>query len=154
MKIKIVVLVVIIILLQSCYTQVQIPQNTIPAYKPLREVEFYQKVVNTFDNNNFPDYGYYYEFRSDRIRKNIINRKAFLEKLYSEGYNIVAAWYRPSTLSCNKEDYIWPGQHKLPSTFIILLSDVDDSIINYNFYSLTDKPFIECPNDVEIYITQ
>ena len=154
MKFKIVALIVITILMQSCYTQVEIPQNKVPIHKPLRKIEFRQKVVDIFENNNFPDYGYYYEFRPDQIRKNVINRKAFLEKLYSEGYNIVAAWYRPSTLSCNKEDYIWPGPNRLPSTFIILLSDVDDSIINYNFYGLTEKPFIECPNDVEIYMTQ
>jgi hypothetical protein len=138
----------------SCYTQVILPKVPNTNHQPgkdYRQIEFYKTVIDTFDNNWLPDSGYYYEFRPSQNRKSVTQKELLLERLYAEGYNIVAAWYRPGSASCKMEDYFWPSQRIMSPIFIILLSNIDDSIINYNFYGLIYKPEIICPYNVEKY---
>ena len=138
-------------ILQGCYTQVQLPtisKNNYQREKDYRQIEFYKTVIDTFDNNWLPDSGYYYEFKFDRqrIKQDIID--PFLNMLYAKGYDVVAAWYRPEIPDCNDYGY-YTHQSTIAPIFIVLLSDFDDSIINYNLYAVMDKPVIDCPYNVE-----
>lgn len=147
-----------IIFLTGCYTHCELPRH-IPTKKLNKESErlinFTYAVIDTFDNDWLSDEGYYYEYRprsNRRIKEEKID--LFLNMLYAKGYNIVGAWCRPAIYECS--DYIGPiiNQNNtgiLSPVFIILLSDVDDSIIEYDFYALTNKPEIVCPYNVEEY---
>lgn len=153
-KINFLIMIIGSITFHGCYTHVVIPEISNTDHqleKDSRQIEFYKTVIDTFDNNWLPDSGYYYEFRPSQNRKSVTQKELLLEKLYAEGYNIVAAWYRPASRGCKQEDYFWPN-HRISPIFIILLSNVDDSIINYNFYGLIYKPVISCPYNVEEYI--
>ena len=147
-----------IIFLTGCYTQVELPKH-IPTKKINKEserlVNFTYTVIDTFDNDWLSDEVYYYEYRprsNRRIKEDKID--LFLNMLYAKGYNIVGAWYRPAIYECR--DYIGPIFNQndtgiLSPVFIILLSDVNDSIIEYDFYALINKPEIVCPYNVEEY---
>ncbi len=160
MKLVVVIpsLLIPIIFLTGCYTQVELPKH-IPTKKLNKEseklVNFTYTVIDTFDNDWLSDEGYYYEYRprsNRRIKEDKIY--LFLNMLYAKGYNILGAWYRPVIYECRK--YIEPifdqnDNRILSPVFIILLSDVNDSIIEYDFYDLTYKPKIVCPYNVEEY---
>ena len=138
---------------QGCYTQVQIPtisKNNYQRENGDRQIEFYKAVIDTFDNDWLPDSGYYYEFNFDghRIKQDKID--LFLNMLYAEGYDVVAAWYRPEILNCN-DPWYYPHPGTIAPIFIVLLSDFNDSIINYNLYAIMYKPVIQCPFNVEEY---
>lgn len=152
------VLIILAIILQNCYTHVETPN-----YRTLKKqsketnspVNFTYSVIDTFDNDWFPDEGYYYEYRpqsNKRIKEDKID--LFLNMLYAKGYNIVGAWYRPSWNDCGRYKLLLAKGEQNSSgrpEFIILLSDVNDSIIEYDFYPLLRKPEIICPYNVEEY---
>jgi hypothetical protein len=141
-----------VIFLTGCYTQVELPKH-IPTKKLNKEseriVNFTYTVIDTFSNDWFPKEGYYYEFRFGL--KNLKDDKIelFLKMLYEKGYNIIAAWYKPAGSNCSREAAIW--QPQLRAQLIVLLSDVNDSIIEFNFYALMRKPEIVCPYKVKEY---
>ena len=137
---------------QSCYTEVVLPKHTIKQSKvdSNRIANFTHTVIDTFYNEWLPDEGYYYQFRFDLkvIREEKID--AFLNMLYAKGYNIVGAWYIAEENDCERIKYM--GAYGEPISYIpkffVLLSDVDDSISDYNFYMLVDKPYFPCPYNV------
>ncbi|MBK7630570.1 MAG: hypothetical protein IPJ23_07700 [Ignavibacteriales bacterium] len=142
--------------MQSCYTEVVLPKHTVRKTKIDKDriVNFTYTVIDTFDNDWFPDEGYYYEYRpqsSKIIKEDKID--VFLNMLYAKGYNIVGAWYRPTTINCynNGRPVSRAESATFGPTFLILLSNVDDSIIEYDFYPLLRKPEIICPYNVEEY---
>lgn len=148
-------------LFQGCYTEVQLPKTSISksnfrSENNNKQIEFYKTIVDTFDNNWLPDSGYYYtfNFNQHKIKKDKIDQ--FLNMLYANGYNIISAWYRPSVADCNEGLFYDRNIYhkKLEPVFILLLSDFDDSIIEYNFYALMDRPVILCPYNVEEYISE
>ncbi len=68
--------------------------------------------------------------------------------LYAKGFNIAAAWYRPAIYDCHNDMGIITDVRQniaLSPIFIVLLSDFDDSIIEYSFYAVMNKPNIPCP---------
>lgn len=145
------------VVLQGCYTQVELPQNTKTkkVQKELNtQINFTYSVIDTFDNAWLPDEGYYYEFRFDLKTLKEDKIDLFLNMLYAKGYNIIGAWYRPAIYDCRHyELLITDGEQYniLSPKFICQLSDVDDSIIEHNFYPLMTKPEIVCPYNVEEY---
>lgn len=146
------------LILQSCYTQVSLPKHTVnkTIVDEDRIANFTHTVVDTFDNDWLPDKGYYYLFRFDSKYINDDNIDRFLNMLYAKGYDIAGAWYRPETEDCTYPSYI-TNQFKntLAPVFILLLSDFDHSIIQYNFYAVMNKPHIPCPFGVwEFYELQ
>ena len=134
--------------MQSCYTEVVLPKHTVKKTKvnENRLVNFTYSVVDTFDNDWLPDEGYYYQFRFDIKGINEDKIDAFLNMLYAKGYNIAGAWYRRGSGGCTEEDYY--RRREVSPLFIVLLSDVNDSIIEFNFYAVVNKPFIPCPYNV------
>lgn len=54
--------------MQSCYTKVVIPKQSIKNTKVDKDriVNFTYTVIDTFDFDWMPDEGYYYEFRFDK----------------------------------------------------------------------------------------
>jgi hypothetical protein len=145
--------------MQSCYTEVVLPKHTIKKTKVDKDrlVNFTCSVISVFDNDWLPDDGYYYQFRFDIKNLNEDKIDAFLNMLYSKGYNITGAWYRPATYDCNENEGIRTDaepESSLSPVFIVLLSDFDDSIIEHNLYPLMTKPEIVCPYNVEEYIIQ
>ncbi len=159
MKQLVIVICIIIpaLILSGCYTHVEMPN-----YRKLNKqsstttspVNFTYTVIDTFYNEWFPEEGYYYEYRpqgSKTIKEDRID--LFLNMLYAKGYNIVGAWYRPTTINCynNGRPVSRAESATFGPTFLILLSDVNDSIIEYNFYPLLRKPEIICPYNVEEY---
>ncbi|MDY0082248.1 MAG: hypothetical protein RBR74_03615 [Ignavibacteriaceae bacterium] len=145
------------LILQSCYTQVSLPKHNDKKsiVDENRIVSFTYSVVDTFDNDWLPDKGYYYLFRFDLKTLNENNIDRFLNMLYAKGYDISGAWYRPAISDCRKNFYNESSQNILAPQFILLLSDLDDSIIQYNFYAVMNKPYIPCPYDVwEFYESQ
>lgn len=159
MKQLVIVICIIIpaLILSGCYTHVEMPN-----YRKLNKqsstttspVNFTYTVIDTFYNEWFPEEGYYYEYRpqsSKIIKEDRID--LFLNMLYTKGYNIVGAWYRPTTINCynNGRPVSRAESATFGPTFLILLSDVNDSIIEYNFYPLLRKPEIICPYNVEEY---
>ena len=94
-----------------------------------------------------PDSGYYYAFNFNQHKLKNDKIEQFLSTLYAKGYNILAAWYRASVADCN-EGLIYDRNiyhKKLEPVFILLLSNFDDSIIEYNFYALMYKPVFGVP---------
>lgn len=144
--------------LQSCYTQISLQKHSIQSAIADKDriVNFNYAVVDTFDNDWLPDEGDYYLFRFDlkNINEDKIDR--FLNTLYAKGYNITGAWYRPSITDCEESQSVsHPFRKTLAPVFVLLLSDFDDSIIQYNFYAVMNKPYIPCPFGVwEFYISQ
>ena len=147
------------ILLTGCYTHVEIP-NYRNLYKQSSTtnspVNFTYTVIDTFDNDWFPDEGYYYTYSprsGKRIKEDRID--LFLSMLYAKGYNVEAAWHRSASNDCDRYKMLRAPGSEPSSTgspvIIILLSDVDDSIIQYDFYPLLSKPYIPCPYNVEEY---
>ena len=147
------------LLLTGCYTEVVLPKHTVKKTKVDKDriVNFTCGVISVFDNDWLPDEGYYYQFRFDikGINENKID--AFLNMLYAKGYNITGAWYRPATDDCREQPGIrtWVEPKNgietgkiLSPMFIVLLSDFNDSIIEYNFYAIMNKPNIPCPHNV------
>lgn len=148
------VLIILAIILQNCYTHVETPN-----YRTLKKqsketnspVNFTYSVIDTFDNDWFPDEGYYYRFRFDikGLKEDKID--LFLTMLYSKGYNIAGAWYIADQNNCGRIKYLrGSGEQYIAYNpmFIVLLSDVNDSIIDYNFYMLLSKPTFPCPYNV------
>ena len=146
------------LILQSCYTQVSLPKHSIKKTKTDedRKVNFTYTVVDTFDNDWLPDKGYYYLFRFDSKYINEDNIDRFLNMLYAKGYDIAGAWYRPEIRDCTSPFYFNDSLEKtLAPVLVLLLSDFDDSIIQYNFYAVLNKPYIPCPvGDWEFYELQ
>ena len=147
-------LLILSVILPNCYTQVELPKHTIKKIKTdeNRIVNFTYTVIDTFYNEWLPDEGYYYAFKFDQKKIKEDKIDLFLNMLYAKGYNIVGAWYRPGSAGCTKEDAMW--HNTVNPIFIILLSDFDDSIIQYDFYALTYKPVFECPFNVEEYVIE
>lgn len=150
-------LLIFVLTIQGCYTNVVLPKHTIKKTKveENRIFNFTYTVIDTFYNNWFPDEGYYYTY-SPRSAKRIKEDKIdlFLNMLYAKGYNIEAAWYIPARYDCRHAQWMITDGGSgdvLGPMFIILLSDVDDSVIQYDFYALQYKPVIECPFNVEEY---
>lgn len=150
---------IIAICLTGCYTHVELPKH-IPTKKlnieSERLVNFTYMVIDTFDNDWFPDEGYYYTYSprsGKRIKEDRID--LFLSMLYTKGYNVEAAWHRSASNDCDRYKMLRTPGSEPSSTgspvIIILLSDVDDSIIQYDFYPLLSKPYITCPYNVEEY---
>lgn len=137
-----------LLLLTSCYTEVVLPKHTIKTSKADsdRIVNFTHTVIDTFDNEWLPDEGYYYQFRFDLkvIKEEKID--AFLNMLYAKGYDVLGAWYRPAAYRC-PDHYEWNYTEVKPM-FIVLLSDFDDSIIQHNLYAVMNKPYFPCPYNV------
>ena len=145
--------------MQSCYTEVVLPKHSVKKTKinKDRRVSFTASVISVFDNEWLPDEGYYYQFRFDIKGINEDKIDVFLNMLYAKGYNIAGAWYRPATNDCREQPgirtWVEPKNGMEPANtlspmFIVLLSDVDDSIIEHNFYPVMNKPFIPCPHNV------
>lgn len=132
---------------QSCYTQLVLPKHNIEQSKvdSNRIASFTHTVIDTFYNEWLPDEGYYYQFRFDL--KVIKEEKLddFLNMLYAKGYNITGAWYIADKNNCGRIKY---SRGSYRPVFIVLLSDVDDSITNYNFDMLLHKPYFPCPYKV------
>jgi hypothetical protein len=157
-KIKLLfILITLALTIQNCYTHVEMPNYKTPkkqSKETNRLVNFTYTVIDTFNNAWFPDKGYYYEFRFDikKIREDKID--LFLNMLYTKGYNVLAAWYRPAIYDCHSFDgpITMEDPNKILSPkFIILLSDFDDSIIEHNLYPLMTIPIIVCPYNIEEY---
>lgn len=147
------------LLLTGCYTEVVLPKQTVKKTKVDKDrlVNFIYSVIDTFDNDWLPDEGYYYQFRFDVKGINENKMDAFLNMLYAKGYNITGAWYRLATDDCREQPGIrtwvepkngFETENGLSPMFIVLLSDFDDSIIEYNFYPVINKPTIPCPHNV------
>lgn len=139
--------------MQSCYTEVVLPKHTLKKTKVDNDliVNFTYTVIDTFDNDWLPDEGYYYQFRFDIKGINEDKIDAFLNMLYAKGYNITGAWYIADKNNCGRIKYLRTDgeqNNAYNPLFIVLLSDVDDSIINYNFYMLLNKPTFQCPYNV------
>lgn len=141
-----------LLLLTGCYTEVVLPKHTVNKTKVDKDriVNFTHTVIDTFYNEWLPDEGYYYRFGSDLkiLKENKIDE--FLNMLYAKGYNIVGAWYIAEENDCERIKYM--GAYGEPISYIpkffVLLSDVDDSISDYNFYMLLDKPYFPCPYNI------
>ena len=152
------VLIILALILQNCYTHVEMPN-----YRKLNKqsstttspVNFTYTVIDTFYNEWFPEEGYYYKYipqSNKRIKEDKID--LFLNMLYAKGFKIETAWYRPSWNDCGRYKILVAQGEQSSSgrpEFIILLSDVNDSIIEYDFYPLLSKPYITCPYNVEEY---
>ena len=145
--------------MQSCYTEVVLPKHAVKKTKVDEnlKVNFTYTVIDTFDFAWMPDEGYYYEFRYENKGIKEYRIADFLNMLYAKGYNIAGAWYRPATNDCREQPgirtWVEPKNGMEPANtlspmFIVLLSDVDDSIIEHNFYPVMNKPFIHCPYNV------
>jgi hypothetical protein len=134
--------------MQSCYTEVVLPKHTVKKTKVDKDriVNFTYSVIDTFDFDWMPDDGYYYEFRFDNkgIKEDKID--AFLNMLYAKGYNIIGAWYRPGGPDCSRDGWVW--NHTIKPLFVVLLTESDDSISEYNLYPLFGKRYFECPYNV------
>ena len=143
-----------VIILQSCYTEVVLPKHTIKQNKvdSNRIADFTHTVIDTFYNEWLPDEGYYYQFRFDLkvIKEEKID--AFLNMLYAKGYDVLGAWYLPAREDCHQQEWMLSGREEtgvLRAMFYVLLSDFDDSIMQYNLYALAEKPnYFPCPYNV------
>lgn len=154
------VLIILALTLQNCYTHVELPNNrklNKQSSTTNSPVNFTYTVIDTFDNSWFPEEGYYYEYRpqsSKIIKEDRID--LFLSMLYAKGYNVEAAWHRSASNDCDRYKMLRAPGSEPSSTgspvIIILLSEVNDSIIEYEFYPiLMHKPSIICPYNVEEY---
>ena len=134
--------------MQSCYTEVVLPKHAVKKTKVDEnlKVNFTYTVIDTFDFAWMPDEGYYYEFRYENkgIKEDRI--ADFLNMLYANGYNVVSAWYRPGGPDCSRDGWNW--NHRVEPLFVVLISQADDSISEYNLHPLFGKRIFECPYNV------
>lgn len=136
----------------GCYTQIETISNTKETYegeKRSRQIEFTKSIIDKMNEGSLPDSGFYYKYKFVSYKDRIENVDLFLTELYKDGYNIVSAWYRPGSTSCYDGNIV-TSVVVLP-TFIILLSDNDYSLQNFNFSYVVNKPGIACPYQVAKY---
>jgi len=153
------VLIILALILQNCYTHVEISNyRTLNTQSKVTNgpVNFTYTLIDTFYNDWFPEEGYYYSYSprsGKRIKEDRID--LFLSMLYAKGYNVEAAWHRSASNDYDRYKILRAPGIEPSSTgstvIIILLSDVNDSIIEYDFYPLLRIPEIICPYNVEEY---
>jgi hypothetical protein len=109
-------------ILAGCYTQIDKPSAP---YLPHRNAPIYRAyLVTSGDEAEYPISGSYYRFKIMSAIEPIEHIDLMLSDLYSRGFNVTRAWYRP------------PGSHNrtiISALLVIHLSERNLDMERFNF---------------------
>ena len=125
------VLFLLPMLLPACYTQIDRSTDALPFLPTRTAPEFHAILPEPSGQVVFPDSGYYYELDFPDFPDASDDVPGILSDLYSRGFNITRAWFRPRGMR---------GSTVISQLLILNLSNRYDEYYRFGFRPIPAPP--------------